>query len=49
MFQPIDPGSENNEALVAYKLAKNKWCRAPAQVGSTVSTYVNCGSKSFIL
>jgi hypothetical protein len=31
MFQPIDPGTENNEAQVAYKLAKNKWYRSPAQ------------------
>ncbi len=30
-FQPIDPGSENTDAQVAYKLARNKWFRAPAQ------------------
>jgi hypothetical protein len=31
MFQPIDPGLDNNDAQVAYKLARNKWFRAPAQ------------------
>lgn len=31
MFQPIDPGQENPEALAAYKAAKSKWFRAPAQ------------------
>lgn len=30
MFQPIDPG-QNAEAAAAYKAAKSKWYRAPAQ------------------
>ena len=31
MFQPIDPGHQNPEAQAAYKAAKSKWFRAPAQ------------------
>ncbi|CAL8114388.1 unnamed protein product [Orchesella dallaii] len=31
MFQPIDPGQTNHDALAAYKAAKSKWFRAPAQ------------------
>lgn len=31
MFQPIDPGFDNPDALAAYKAAKSKWFRAPAQ------------------
>lgn len=31
MFQPIDPGMEDLEAYGAYKVAKSKWFRSPAQ------------------
>lgn len=34
MFQPVDPGAENNEALVAYKMNRSKWFRSPAQSAS---------------